>query len=70
MKFRRIMAIMMTVLMLISMMPTTMAEACNHINTEWRWPNGKPAHCLDWKMADLILLQMTAAYSTRQVLTM
>ncbi len=32
MKFRRFLAIMMTVLMLIGMMPTAMAEACNHFN--------------------------------------
>ena len=63
MKHRKLFALLMTLVMLLGMVPAGHAEggnmmpggevtvSCNH-NWSWRWPNGKPANCKDWKMSE------------------
>ena len=52
---RKILAILMAAMMLISMLPASAeivdgADSCYH-EWAWSWPDGKPANCQDWKMS-------------------
>ena len=63
MKLRKLFAWLMTLVMLLGMVPAGHAEggnitpggeftvSCNH-NWAWRWPNGQPVHCQDWKLSE------------------
>jgi len=63
MNLRRLFALLMTAIMLLGMVPVGHAEggnmmpggeftvSCNH-NWAWRWPNGQPANCQDWKWSE------------------
>jgi len=57
MKLRKLFALLMTAVMLLGMVPTGYAELwgdvtnCNH-NLAWRWPNGQPTNCQDWKYSE------------------
>ena len=62
-KLRKLFAWLMILVMLLGMVPAGHAEggniigggeftvSCNH-NWAWRWPNGHPAHCQDWKLSE------------------
>lgn len=51
MKLRKLFALLMTAVMLLSMMPMAHAEltGCNHDWDGGKWINGVPANCQDWK---------------------
>ena len=51
MKLRKLLALLMTAVMLLGMMPAAHAELtdCNHDWDGGRWINGVPANCNDWK---------------------
>ena len=53
MKLRKLFAWLMTLVMLLGMVPTAQAEVvdCDH-NWAWRWPNGQPVNCQDWKWSE------------------
>lgn len=63
MNLRKLFALLMTAIMLLGMVPVGHAEggnmmpggeftvSCNH-NWAWRWPNGQPANCQDWKWSE------------------
>ncbi len=53
MKLRKLFAWLLTLVMLLGMVPTAQAEVinCDH-NWAWRWPNGQPANCQDWKWSE------------------
>lgn len=53
MKLRKLFAWLMTLVMLLGMVPAGHAEviACDH-NWAWRWPDGKPTNCQDWKWSE------------------
>ena len=63
MNLRKLFALLMTAVMLLGMVPAGYAEGgnmmpggeftvgCSHDWT-WRWPNGKPANCQDWKISE------------------
>ncbi len=53
MKLRKLFALLMTAVMLLGMVPAGHAEvvACDH-NWSYRWPNGQPANCQDWKWSE------------------
>ena len=62
MKLRKLLALLMAASMLLGMVPAVHAEggnmlpggelavSCDH-NWAWRWPNGQPANCQDWKIS-------------------
>ncbi len=58
--YRKLMALLMTVIMLAGMMPIASAELvgpvgpinCNH-NWDWRYPNGEPKHCQDERLMEM-----------------
>ena len=52
---RKILAILIAAMMLISMLPAAAeivdgADSCYH-EWAWSWPDGKPANCQDWKVS-------------------
>lgn len=47
---RRILAIVMTIMLLLGMLPGASAYACDHPTTKTQWVNGAPANCMDWKV--------------------
>ena len=53
MKLQKLFALIMAMIMLLGMVPAGHAEVidCNH-NWDWRWPNGQPANCQDWKWCE------------------
>ena len=63
MNLRKLFALLMTAIMLLGMVPVGHAEggnmmpggeftvSCNH-NWAWRWPNGQPTNCQDWKWSE------------------
>ena len=63
MNLRKLFALLMAAIMLLGMVPVGHAEggnmmpggeftvSCNH-NWDWRWPNGQPANCQDWKWSE------------------
>ena len=62
MKLRKLLALLMAASILLGMVPAVHAEggnmlpggelavSCDH-NWAWRWPNGQPANCQDWKIS-------------------
>lgn len=63
MNLRKLFALLMAAIMLLGMVPVGHAEggnmmpggeftvSCNH-HWAWRWPNGKPVNCQDWKISE------------------
>ncbi len=53
MKLRKLFAWLMTLVMLLGMVPTAQADVvnCDH-NWAWRWPNGQPVNCQEWKWSE------------------